>query len=178
MRSWMNITSGTSTALSRNGTRQPQLTNCSWLTRAPTMRKTPLPRITPMGTPICPKEPAKPLRSVPALSVSSSVTPPHCPPTAMPCRKRSATSRTGASAPIESAVGSRPMMNVAEPMSSRQVTSAGLRPTLSPKCPKIRPPIGRAMKPAQNVLKASRVPVSAEAFGKKSSPNTRAAAVA
>src|SRR5215210_3497977 len=77
MRSWMNITTGTRTALRRNGIRQPQSTNCSWLTSAPTIRNTPLPRITPIGTPICANEPVKPLRSVPELSVSRSVTQRH-----------------------------------------------------------------------------------------------------
>ena len=131
-----------------------------------------------MGTPICPKVPARPWRSRPAFSVSRRMTPPHCPPTAMPCRKRSTTSAIGASTPIESAVGSKPMRNVADPIRTRHVTRAGLRPTLSPKWPKTRPPMGRAMKPAQKVLKASNVPRSGEASGKNSSPNTNAAAVA
>lgn len=78
--------------------------------------------------------------------------------------------------PIVAVVGSRPMRNVADVTRVRQTTNAGLRPMRSPRCPKTSPPSGLAMKPAQNVLNAKSVPTSGEASGKKSFPNTRAAA--
>ena len=62
-------------------------------------------------------------------------------------------------------------------MTARQATTTGLRPYLSPRCPASTPPMGRATKPAQNVLKASKVPVSAEECGKNTLGNTSAAAV-
>jgi hypothetical protein len=67
---------------------------------------------------------------------------------------------------------------VATPISSRHDTSAGLRPKRSPRCPATIPPIGRATNPAQKVENESSVPVTAELSGKKTSPNTSAAAVA
>ncbi|SHT14658.1 Uncharacterised protein [Mycobacteroides abscessus subsp. abscessus] len=45
-------------------------------------------------------------------------------------------------------MGSAPITAVATPMSSNAPTRTALRPTLSPKCPAITAPTGRAPKPA------------------------------
>src|SRR5919112_2859749 len=62
-------------------------------------------------------------------------------------------------------------------MMSSVSTSIALRPTLSPKWPKITPPTGRAIKPAQKVAKAARVPTRGLTCGKNNWLNTSAAAV-
>lgn len=90
---------------------------------------------------------------------------------------RSVTRRIGATTPITEVLGIAPIKKVATAMSSRQVTTAGLRPYLSPKCPATNPPIGRATNPAQNVLNESSVPISAEESGKNTCGKTSAAAV-
>jgi hypothetical protein len=56
------------------------------------------------------------------------------------------------------------------------MTSIFLRPILSPKCPKITPPIGRAAKPTAYVANASSVPTSGSKSGKNSLLKTSAAA--
>lgn len=157
--------------------RQPQLRNAASGIRPLAATKIRFERITATGTLVCPKVPANPRRFGPADSVSSSTMPPHCPPVARPCTKRSTTSRIGASTPTVDALGRQPIRNVAAPMTARQATTTGLRPYLSPRCPASTPPIGRATKPAQKVLNARRVPVSAEACGKNTLGNTSAAAV-
>jgi hypothetical protein len=68
------------------------------------------------------------------------------------------------------------MRKVAMPITSRVTTSTVLRPTLSPKWPKMIPPMGRAMNPVAEVAKASSVPVSGSASGKNSLLKTSAAA--
>lgn len=163
--------------LTRKGIRQPQLRNASFGISPLAATKIRFEMITATKTLVCPKVPANPRRFGLADSVSSNMMPPHCPPAASPCRNRSVTSRIGASAPTEDALGRQPIRNVAPPMSARHVTTTGLRPYLSPKCPASTPPTGRATKPAQNVLNASRVPVRAEDCGKNTLGNTRAAAV-
>ena len=90
---------------------------------------------------------------------------------------RSVTRRIGATTPIAEALGIAPIRNVATAISNRQVTTAGLRPYLSPKCPATKPPMGRATKPAQNVLNESSVPISADESGKNTCGKTSAAAV-
>ena len=67
------------------------------------------------------------------------------------------------------------MPTVAAPMSSIAATSAALRPSRSPTCPKTIPPTGRAANPTNQVEKASRVPVKGSDSGKNSRGNTRAA---
>ena len=62
------------------------------------------------------------------------------------------------------------------PIITTDRTSIDLRPIRSPKCAKITPPNGRAMNPTPKVESASRVPVRGFAVGKKSFPNTSAAA--
>ncbi len=65
---------------------------------------------------------------------------------------------------------------VAMPIMTSAVTSALLRPDLSPKWPKITPPSGRARNPTAYVVNASSVPVSASNWGKNNFPKTSAAA--
>jgi hypothetical protein len=167
----------TRTALARNGTRQPQLSNVDADIEPSTSLNTSVESSRPAGTPICGHEPKKPRRPLGAYSVDISTAPPHSPPTPMPCAKRRTTSRTGASTPIALWVGRQPIRNVATPMISRDSTSIDLRPTRSPKCPKTMPPSGRAAKPTAYVLNARRVPTSGSASGKKSLSKTSAAAV-
>ncbi|PAK24650.1 hypothetical protein CJD44_21260 [Streptomyces sp. alain-838] len=62
-------------------------------------------------------------------------------------------------------------------MSVRASTSIDLRPSRSPKCPKIAPPTGRATNAMANVDRDSSVPVSGSAEGKNRSLKTREAAV-
>ena len=63
-----------------------------------------------------PKLPRLPGR---AFSTASSAAPPHSPPTAIPCRTRSATRTAGAAPPIAAVPGSRPTATLANPISSR-----------------------------------------------------------
>ena len=79
--------------------------------------------------------------------------------------------------PIASYVGSRPIAAVATPMISSEITSIDLRPTRSPKWPKMMPPSGRATKPTAKVANAASVPAVGSTFGKNSSSKTSAAAV-
>ena len=79
--------------------------------------------------------------------------------------------------PICPCVGSSPMANVATPMIRSVRTRIVLRPSRSPKWPKIMLPNGRAKKPTAKVLKAARVPATGSKLGKKSCPKTSPAAV-
>ena len=73
------------------------------------------------------------------------------------------TSKVGAPTPIVAPVGIQLISKVA-PETGTQTSSQGwLRPARSPMLPKPRPPIGLAMKPAQNVLNASKVPITGDA---------------
>ena len=69
------------------------------------------------------------------------------------------------------------MRNVANPISNNVVTRTRLRPSVSPRRPKTKPPIGREMYPTAKVVKASSVPVSGSEPGKNSCGKTSAAAV-
>ena len=64
----------------------------------------------------------------------------------------------GANTPTASYVGSRPIAKVASPMRMSDATKTGLRPTLSPRCPPMMPPSGRATNPTPSVANESRVP--------------------
>lgn len=130
---WMYSTTGNITALSRNGMRQPQSIRASSDTEALTEVKIKVEMMTATGTLVWPNVPANPRRLGPADSVRSSAIPPHWPPAAMPCAKRSRTSRTGARTPTAPALGRQPIRNVASAMPTRQTTTVGLRPYLSPK---------------------------------------------
>ena len=79
--------------------------------------------------------------------------------------------------PIAAYPGSKPTRKVQTPISTSVTTSMVLRPTLSPKCPKIMPPKGRAMKATPNVANAANVPASGSNVGKNNWPKTKAAAV-
>src|ERR1700690_4279134 len=69
------------------------------------------------------------------------------------------------------------MQRVLTPMRSSVATSVDLRPTRSPRYPKITPPSGRARKPIVKVLKDRIFPVNGSASGKKRAGKTRVAAV-
>ena len=56
----------------------------------------------PTALPICAKLPKKPRRLPPECSVAISTAPPHSPPTARPCTKRSTTISIGAHTPMVS----------------------------------------------------------------------------
>jgi hypothetical protein len=76
-----------------------------------------------------------------------------------------------------SKVGSSPIKAVAIPMMRSESMSIALRPILSPKWPKTRPPMGRATKPTAYVeAEASRPAVSLNS-GKNSAGKMSAAAV-
>lgn len=70
--------------------------------------------------------------------------------------------------PICPCVGSSPMANVATPMIRSVRTRIVLRPSRSPKWPKIMPPTGLKKNPTPNVAKAASVPASGAWLGKKS----------
>ena len=90
---------------------------------------------------------------------------------------RTVTSRIGASTPTLAYVGSRPIANVASPITTSDNTSTGLRPTRSPRWPPRTPPSGRAANPTPNVANAASVPVIGFAPGKNAVPKYNAAAV-
>ncbi|KAF1051186.1 MAG: hypothetical protein GAK34_01604 [Delftia tsuruhatensis] len=81
-----------------------------------------------------------------------STAPPHSPPRPMPWATRNSSSRMGAATPICACVGSRPIRKVDTPMIISVTTRMLLRPTRSPKCPKITPPSGRVTKPTAKVV--------------------------
>ena len=65
----------------------------------------------------------------------------------------------GAQIPIDSAVGSKPIATVESPIRSNVETKVFFRPTLSPKCPKMTEPSGRATKATPKVANARIVPL-------------------
>src|SRR5258708_26045926 len=70
------------------------------------------------------------------------------------------------------------MQIVETPMVISAVTSVVLRPTRSPKCPKIAAPIGRATKASANVASDCRVAIAGSPLGKNRRGNTNMAAFA
>ena len=70
------------------------------------------------------------------------------------------------------------MITVEMPMVRSAATSVVLRPTRSPKWPKITAPSGRAKKAIEKVANEARRAVVGSLFGKNSVGNTRTAAVA
>jgi hypothetical protein len=79
--------------------------------------------------------------------------------------------------PIDSYVGSSPMIPVDSPITSVVMMSVARRPMRSPMWPNRMPPSGRNTKPNPNVRNAVSVPTAGSACGKNSWPNTSAAAV-
>ena len=126
---------------------------------------------------MCAKLPKKPRRSAGAYSTASSTAPPYSPPTPMPCSTRSVTSRTGAHQPIASYDGSSPIAAVPAPMITSVSSSIFLRPTRSPKCPKMNPPTGRARKPTAKVPNDANCAAGPDSPLKKSFSKTSPAAV-
>ena len=98
----------------------------------------------------------------------------------MPWQKRSSTRIAGAmnEKPGVEAVGSTPMRKVAMPITSRLATSVVLRPTRSPKWPKISEPSGLATKATPNTAKELSSWFAGVCVGKNSAGNTSEAAVA
>jgi hypothetical protein len=94
--------SATSTALTRNGTRQPQLRNCASLNDKASAKNRPLDARKPIDGPSCGNMPNQPRLPAGAFSVASSAAPPHSPPSPMPWPKRNTHKRIGARLPIES----------------------------------------------------------------------------
>ena len=90
-----------------------------------------------------------------ANSVVYTIEPVNSPPTENPCSSRSVTSRMGAATPIDAYVGSRPMSNVAPPMSAIDNTSSARRPMRSPTAPSTRLPIGLPRNPTPNTANVS-----------------------
>ena len=66
------------------------------------------------------------------------------PPTAKPWINRRMTSRIGAQIPIAAYDGSNPTQNVEKPISIMQRMRTVFRPCLSPQCPRMNAPSGRA----------------------------------
>ena len=73
-------------------------------------------------------------------------------------------------------MGNRPIKVDAIPINIKANTNVFFLPTRSPKWPKIIPPIGRAMKPAANVMKDNMSAVVGSTSPKKSFGNTSPAA--
>ena len=96
----------------------------------------------------------------------------------MPWPKRQRASRKGAVRPMDSNVGSAPIVTVEIPMVSSAATSVVFLPIRSPKCPNSADPIGRATNAMPNVASEARVAVAGSDAGKKSRGNTSTAAVA
>ncbi|MNT59582.1 hypothetical protein D3C72_1971040 [compost metagenome] len=97
----------------------------------------------PNDGPTCVHEALRPRLSGAPCSTEIRTAPAHSPPSAMPCTKRSATSRMGLQMPAVAYVGKRPIRPVVTPISISVTTSTQRRPSLSPRWPKITPPIGR-----------------------------------
>ncbi len=139
----------TRTRLARNGTRQPQSLNASPEAIANSDIAS-VPRMRPMGTPTCGQLAIRPRLRWSPHSIDNSTEPLHSPPTAMPCRMRRMTSRTGAATPMVAVPGSRPISALDTPIMTRvmiRVALRALRPILSPQWPKRAAPIGLATKP-------------------------------
>ena len=82
----------------------------------------------------------------------------------------------GPSAPIIAYVGSSPINVEETPISIRALMRVFFLPILSPKCPKMIPPIGLAINPAANVNNESISAVVAGTSPKKAVGKIRAAA--
>ena len=89
----------TSTALARNGMRQPKLKNCASVSCADSRRKMPAEQTNPTGAPSCGNIPYHARRPGGAFSIASSTAPPHSPPRPSPCPKRQSASSSGAATP-------------------------------------------------------------------------------
>ena len=122
----------TSTPLSRNGTRQPQLRKADSEVTPPMRDRTPLESRSPIGTPTCGQLALSPRRDALPDSRVIRTAPPHSPPRPSPWMNRRATSRIGAHTPMVACVGSRPIANVALPISNSVTTRTFFRPSLSP----------------------------------------------
>ena len=90
----------TSTALDRNGTRQPQAKNCSSVSQRESSRKIPPEQKKPIGAPSCGNMPYQARLPGGAFSVASRIAPPHSPPSPRPWPNRHSASSSGAATPI------------------------------------------------------------------------------
>ena len=133
----------TTTALSQNGMRQPQVSSCS-SGSAPIGRNTAVAMMRPAWVPPSVKLVKNARRWSSACSRLSAFAPACSPEAERPWMSRSATSSAGAQRPMESYVGRQPTRNVDSPMSETVSRSTRLRPYLSPRCPMKKAPIGRA----------------------------------
>jgi hypothetical protein len=157
--------------------RQPQARNDGGASDSPVIKKVRLVRANAAPGPSCGYIVNRPRRSRGAYSAASSAAPPHSPPTASPCTNRRATRMIGAATPIVAALGNRPTATVDAPIDVSVRISVRLRPSRSPRCPKSTAPSGRARNATANVAMAATVPAAAPSAGKKTFPNTSAAAV-
>ena len=103
-----------------------------------------VPSTAPGGAPALTNEAAKPRLPDSECSSAIRAAPPHSPPTAMPWQTRRITSSTAPHGPATEAPGTSPISVEAMPMTSMETISMPLRPSLSPKWPKMMPPSGRA----------------------------------
>ena len=122
----------TSTAESRNATRQPQLLNASSLSVAASTHSTAAESRLPAGTPAWANDVQNPRRAASPCSAAISTAPPHSPPTAKPWISRHRISSSGARIPTCAYVGSSPIANVPAPIITSEITSIRLRPMRSP----------------------------------------------
>eukprot|EP00193_Tetraselmis_chui_P008629 CAMPEP_0177756534 /NCGR_PEP_ID=MMETSP0491_2-20121128/3160_1 /TAXON_ID=63592 /ORGANISM="Tetraselmis chuii, Strain PLY429" /LENGTH=132 /DNA_ID=CAMNT_0019272123 /DNA_START=1190 /DNA_END=1584 /DNA_ORIENTATION=- len=83
---------------------------------------------------------------------------------------RRTSSNAGAKIPTCLYVGRQPTPNVAKAISPMLISSAGLRPTLSPTCPNITPPTGRMKNAAAKTEKVLINSAVGSADGKKAAP--------
>ena len=86
-------------------------------------------------------------------------------------------SSSGAATPMVSVLGMRPTPTLQAPMITSVNSSAFLRPMRSPKWPNTAAPSGRDRNAAANVPREAIVAISGLRCGKKTTGNTRAAAV-
>src|SRR6185437_14451770 len=91
----------TSSALARNGTRQPQDNNCASSRLVVSHRKVPDEHRKPTGAPNCGNIPYNAFLPGGAFSVASITAPPHSPPRPRPCPNRNNARSAGARTPME-----------------------------------------------------------------------------
>lgn len=164
----------TSTMLNRKGMRQPQLKTVRQLSSYWSMKPVRLKAVNLLRSQLVHRY-CKGFLFSGALSTESNAAPPHSPPTANPWMARSVTSKIGAHHPMVENEGRIPIKAVAMPIIQTVSINMRLRPSRSPKWPKMTPPSGRKRNPTPKVANAASVPIAGLTCGKNSRLNTSAA---
>ena len=171
----MYSASRNSTAETRKGRRQAHPSRAS-SPRLATAKKLMVASAIPSGGVESTSEVYQPRLRGSTYSATRVIAPVSSAPAPKPWTRRKNTSNPTAQMPQESAVGNRPMPTVAMPIRMMDSNMAGRRPNLSPRCPMITPPKGRAMKPTAKVAKAASASPEVPAAAKNSGPMTTEAA--